>query len=159
MWQPLSTTSNKAVKLNFSQYVMQTFWNKIMQLPDSDLSETFSTDFITLWHGYTVPPRAADTRRRGLSWQMRPIFLCVMGSLVQPDLPWNPSWLQHCKSVEAVHSSAFPHTVLRWNYSAGLEDLALRDKSLSCHKPAMGNDVGAPHAYLICRNVICCSTF
>jgi len=68
--------SKKAIKLNFSQCVMQTFWNKIMQLPNSILSEVFSTDVITLWHGYTVPLRAADTRRPGLSWQMRPVVLC-----------------------------------------------------------------------------------
>ena len=159
MWQPLLTTSNKAIKLNFSQYAMQTFWNKIMQLPDSFISEIFSTDFITLWHGSTMPLRAADTRSPGLSWQMRPIVLCVMGNYVQPDLPWSLCWLQHCESVEAAYSSAVPHTVLRWNYSAGLKDLALRDKSLSCRKPDSNNDVGAPHAYLIHGNVICCSTF
>lgn len=46
--QPLLTMSNKAVKLHLSQYVMQTFWNKIMPLPDSILSEIFSADFVTL---------------------------------------------------------------------------------------------------------------
>lgn len=151
--------SNKAIKLDFSQYVIQTFWNKITQLPDSILSEIFSTDFITLWHGSTMLLRAADTRGPGLSWQMRPIVLCVMGSYVQPDLTWSLCWLQRCKSVEAAYSYAFPHTVLRWHCSAGLKDLALRDKSLSCHKPDMSNDVGAPRACLICRNVICCSAF
>lgn len=163
MWHPLLTMSNKVIKLNFSQYAMKSFWNQIMQLPHSILSEIFSTDFITLWHRYTMPLRAAGTRSPGLSWQMRPIVLCVMGRCTQPDLPWSLCWFQHC-SAWNTHSfphtvSASPHTVLRWNYSVGLKALALRDKSLSCHKPDTSNDVGAPHANLICRNIICCSAF
>lgn len=149
--QPLLTMSNKAVKLHLSQYVMQTFWNKIMPLPDSILSEIFSADFVTLWHGYAIPLRAADARSPGLSWQMTPIVLCLMGSFVQPDWPWSLCGLQHCRSAEAAYSSAFPHAVRRRNYSAGWKDLALRDKSLPCPKPDTSDDVRAPHAYLICR--------
>lgn len=65
--------SSKAIKLNSGQYNTQAYCNKIMQLPDSILSEIFSADFSTLWHHYAMPLRAADRRSQGLSWLMFPI--------------------------------------------------------------------------------------
>lgn len=82
--------SNKDIKLNFSQYIMWTSWNKIMQLTDSILSEILSADVIAVCQGYTVALRAADTRSPGLSWKMRPIALCVVGSSVQPGFTMEP---------------------------------------------------------------------
>lgn len=124
VWQPLLNMSNKAIKLNFSQYIMQTFWKKIMQLTDSILSEIFSADVIALWQGYTVALRAADTRSPGLSWKMRPIAFRVVGSSVQPGF-----------TVEPLLAPALPEPRSRVQlYSAGFKDLALRDKSLSCLK-------------------------
>lgn len=71
-------------------------------------------------------------------------FPLCSGQLMQPDLVWSLSWLQHCRSAEAARSSAFPHAVLCWNYADGLKDSTLAGNSLSCHKPGLSAYVGVP---------------
>lgn len=131
--QPLLGMSSKAVKLN--QYVMHTSWNKWCSCLTLFFQKTFPQiwlhcDMVTLWHWEPLHKEPRALLVDG------PVFLCVMGSSVQPDLVWSLCWLQHCRSVGAAPSSAFPHTVLHWNYADGLKALALGDNSLSCHKQA-----------------------
>lgn len=127
VWQPLLGMSNKAVKLN--QYVMHTSRNKLCNCLIHSFRKLFhrfdlQCDMVTLWHWEPLHKEPRALLVDG------PVFLCAMGSSVQPDLVWSLCWLQHCRSAEAAPSSAFPHTLLHWNSVDGLKDLALGDNSL-----------------------------
>lgn len=120
-----------------------------MELPDSILSEKFSTDFIAFWRCGTESHWHKDPRALLVDGASYPLCYEQLSAARLSVEPLLAAALQGCGSSIQL---CFPHTVLCRNYVDGLKDSSLGNNSLSCHKPGLSAGVGVPltHRHSTC---------